>query len=228
MIKVGLTMYSDFARFGSCDIADGLVYSGIDDGGALPYLRQQSGPQATKVGPAYTVEYAPKSDPRPAVQEHYIDSAPSGSIIVIATAEQCQLQVAPFTTLSCSLYGGLMSTRAQHLNCAATVVCGQIRDVAEHCDLEYPVWSYGVGICAPNKQAKVVAINKPLKIGGKYVNPGDVVVADENGVASFSPSLVPKLLDYIPKRVDADNKAAADIKQGEKATVAQKRHRSKI
>lgn len=121
-----------------------------------------------------------------------------------------------------------MSTRAQHLGCSATVVCGQIRDIGEHRSLDYPVWSYGVGICAPNKQAKVVAVNKPLKIGEKTINPGDIVVTDENGVTAFPANLVPQLLDYVPKRVDADTKAAIDIKQGEKAALAQRKHRSQI
>ncbi|GMF60203.1 unnamed protein product [[Candida] boidinii] len=96
----------------------------------------------------------------------------------------------------------------------------------------------------------MVGINVPLEIfvdnypEGAYevIRPGDFIVGDDNGVvrlpASYeadgdsaaesgsgvSPTLQ-AILEYIPKRVAADELVAEDIKAGEKATVAQKHRR---
>lgn len=220
---------SSFEQYTACDAADAMVAAGINNGAAIPYLRQQSGPRRTVAGPAYTVEYAAKDDPRPAVSGHYIDSAPPGSIILIATAANLQIPYAPFTKLNNSLYGGLMSTRARYLGAKGTVVLGSIRDIAEQKALDYPVFSYNVGVCAPNKLAKVVAVNEPLQVGeNQVVNPGDIVVADENGVVAIPQDKVNNALDYIPKRTNADTLAAEDIKSGIPAAKAQKHRRQNL
>lgn len=220
-------MEREFEKYTSCDAADAMVaVGGANDGGAIPFVHQQSGRTgATIAGPAYTVEYAPQSDPRPAVSGHYIDSVPAGAIVLIATAADCQLDYAPYTSLRNSLYGGLMSTRAKYLGAAGTVVLGLIRDIAEHRRLDYPVYSYGLGSCAPNKLAKVVAVNDPIVIGDRTVRPGDVVVADENGVVIVPSDKANACLDYIPLRVKADELAAEDIAGGIPAATAQKNRR---
>lgn len=220
-------MEREFQKYTSCDAADAMVAVGdANDGGAVPFVYQQSGkPGVTVAGPAYTVEYAPLSDPRPAVSGHYIDSVPAGAIVLITTAADCQIDYAPYTNLRNSLYGGLMSTRAKYLGAAGTVVLGLIRDIAEHRRLEYPVFSYGLGSCAPNKLAKVVAVNEPVVIGDRKVRPGDVVVADENGVVIVAANKAQHCLDYIPLRVEADELAAKDIAGGIPAATAQKNRR---
>lgn len=196
-------------------------------------------------GPAYTVLYAPKSDPRPAVSTSYIDEIPQNSVLVLALPPSLQTPHAPFVTVNNALYGGLMSTRANFRGAAGSVVLGRIRDLAEHRDLEYPVWSYGVGLTAPGPVVKVVGINVPVEVvvaapngtESIVVNPNDYIVADENGVVrlpvdhALGPEAlveVALVLEYVPKRVEADQKVSEDIKRGRPAAEAQKFWRSKI
>lgn len=222
-------METQFKKYTSCDAADAMVAVGnSDDGGAIPFVYKRSGPAETVAGPAYTVEYAPLSDPRPAVKNHYIDNVPPGAVILMATSQDCQLPYAPYTTLHNSLYGGLMSTRAKYLGAAGTVVLGLVRDIAEHTSLDYPVFSYGLGSCAPNKLAKVVAVNQPLVVNGRTINPHDVVIADENGVVVVPRTVANRCLDYIPLRVEADQLAAEDIAGGIPAGAAQKTRRRNL
>lgn len=246
-----MSVSSTLAKFTSCDIADALVHFGIKNGGFIPNLTQRSPNKpvgsGSIVGPAYTVLYAPKSDLRPAVSQSYIDEIPKNSVLVIALTENQQLTTAPFVTINNALYGGLMSTRAKYREAVGSVILGRIRDLAEHRDLEYPVWSYGVGTTAPGPVVKVVGINVPLpvKIASidqielefMTIQPGDLVAADENGVvripiehrngpeASIS---LEEVLEYIPKRVDADSKVSHDIKNGRPAAEAQNFWRGKI
>lgn len=243
-------LISVLSKFTPCDVSDSLVQHGISNGGYIPNLLLRSPASAaeqtkTSVGPAYTVLYAPKSDPRPAIKESYIDNIPEDSVLVIGLPPSCQTTNSPYVNVNNALYGGLMSTRAQYRKANGSVILGRIRDLAEHNDLNYPVWSYGVGSAAPGPLVKVVGINVPLdvKVAGIdteesiRINPGDFMIADKNGVVRLPVSGhegkeaeldFESVMDYIPKRVDADTKVSEDIKNGKPAAEAQKFWRSKI
>ncbi|KAI5963714.1 uncharacterized protein KGF55_002594 [Candida pseudojiufengensis] len=233
------------SKFSACDVSDSLNQFGISNGGFIPNLVNRSPVITSKtktsaVGKAYTVLYAPKSDPRPAVKQSYIDQVPEDSIVVIGLPLNIQLTTAPYQKINNALYGGLMSTRAQYRKANGSVILGRIRDLDEHNDLKYPVWSYGVGTSAPGPLVKVVGINVPIEIKVSsidsdkdedilVINPGDYIIADENGVVKLEDNEnLNKILDYIPKRVDADIKVSEDIKTGKPATDSQKFWRGKI
>ncbi|KAK6459453.1 ribonuclease E inhibitor RraA/Dimethylmenaquinone methyltransferase [Scheffersomyces xylosifermentans] len=231
------------SNFTPCDVSDSLNKHGIADGGFIPNLVNRSplvGDKSSAVGKAFTVLYAPKSDPRPAIKGSYIDIVPPGSIVVLGLPLEAQLINAPYVKVNNALYGGLMSTRAKYLGANGSVILGRIRDLDEHNDLEYPVWSYGVGTSAPGPLVKVVGIDVPLQVKVPTleeskpeqvltINPGDYIIADKNGVVRLpDDDKLESVLDYIPKRVDADTKVAADIKSGKPAKESQDLWRSKI
>ncbi|ABN64514.2 predicted protein [Scheffersomyces stipitis CBS 6054] len=229
------------SQFTPCDVSDSLNKHGVSDGGFIPNLVNQS-PVGTgissAVGKAYTVLYAPKSDPRPAIKESYIDLVPADSIVVLGLPLEAQTVQAPYVRVNNALYGGLMSTRARYLGANGSVVLGRIRDLDEHNALKYPVWSYGVGTSAPGPLVKVVGINVPLEVKVASldedhkvltINPGDYLIADKNGVVRLpDDEQLPSILEYIPKRVDADTKVAEDIQNGKPAKESQNLWRSKI
>lgn len=227
------------SKFAACDVSDALNKFGVSDGGFIPNLQNQSPVvgKSSAVGRAYTVLYAPKSDPRPAVTQAYIDSVPKDSFVVIGLPIDCQLTSAPYVKVNNALYGGLMSTRAQYSKANGSVILGRIRDLDEHNDLQYPVWSYGVGTSAPGPLVKVVGINVPLEVkvvGVKEdtilkINPGDYIIGDKNGIVRLEENdELGSILEYIPKRVEADTNVSKDIKEGRPAAEAQKYWRGKI
>lgn len=247
-----MSLRATLGKYTPCDISDALVAFGLKNGGFIPNLVQRS-PIKNKpntgansaVGPAYTVLYAPKSDPRPAVKQMYIDEIPQNSMLVMAVSEELQQTSAPYVKVNNALYGGLMSTRANYRQAAGSVILGRIRDLAEHRDLEYPVWLYGVGTAAGQPAVKVVGINVPISVkvtgvsGEETINvlPEDIIVADENGVVRIPVNhtegpeadiSLDKVLEYIPKRVDADTHVSEDIKAGKPAGESQKYWRGKI
>lgn len=227
-------MFRKLANYSICDISDGLVKYGEKDGGFIPNLIQQSTTD-TVIGKAYTVLYAPVSDPRPEIKEGYIDTVPKDSMLILGLPKEYQMINYPFVKINNALYGGLMSTRAQYLECQGSIILGRIRDPQEHKDLKYPVWSYGIGSTSP-LILKVVGINVPLEVkiadveGERIItiNPQDIIMGDPSGIVKVNPDMVDKLLDYVPKRVDADGKVAQDIKNGRPAKEAQKYWRSRI
>src|SRR5581483_3780491 len=62
------------------------------------------------------------------------------------------------------------------------IVDGPVRDTEDIVRFEFPVWSTRIAPGAVNKGAGAGAVNVPISCGGVVVNPGDVVVADDDGV----------------------------------------------
>ncbi|GMM34377.1 bifunctional 4-hydroxy-4-methyl-2-oxoglutarate aldolase/oxaloacetate decarboxylase [Saccharomycopsis crataegensis] len=243
---------STLKDYSPCDVADALLKFGLPDGGFFPNLNQVSSNDSCSVGVAYTVTYAPMDDPRPELKQvSYIDQAPPGSMIVIGLTRSAQLPGAPYVKITNALYGGLMSTRAKYLEAQGTVVFGRVRDVSEHRALNYNVWSYGTGICAPKGAVKLVAVNEPVEVlvedyynkneegssrkAYKTIYPGDIIIGDENGIARvpvgrdvYDDEWLSKIINYIPKRVEADELVAKDIMDGKKAKESQKIRRANL
>ncbi|CAR29241.1 ZYRO0G04026p [Zygosaccharomyces rouxii] len=223
-----------FDELTPCDVSDGLLNKyKIDNGGYLPNLTQWSGhSKGTIHGKAYTVLFAPANDTRPSV--NYIDSVPQGAFLVIALTRDLQLPYAPYVKPTQAVYGGLMSTRAQYLKAAGTLVFGRIRDLKEHKSLEHPVFSYGVGSCAAKAAVKPIGINVPLEIltsNGEVeiIKPGDYMVGDANGIVKVPSEVeLDSLVGYVRKSVEADELVTTDIKNGRPAKEAQKDRRATL
>lgn len=225
------------SKYATCDMSDALVKHKHKYGGSLPNLKRFSSNSQgkTMVGKAYTVLFAPKDDPREAITGGYIDKLPEDSVLVIATTLNLQKKDAPFTKMSNALYGGLMSTRAQYLKSTGTVVFGRVRDIDEHLELQRDVFAYGLGSAAHGPVVKMVGINVPVEVlvdgypepFTETINPGDIVMGDDNGVVRVpDDDELESLLEYIPKRVQADTLVKEDILKGEACNPAQKKRRA--
>lgn len=81
-----------------------------------------------------------------------------------------------------ALWGGLMTTRAQHLKAAGAVLDGYSRDTPEVLELGLPVFSYGGYSQDQGPRGKVVDYRVPVEINGVRVHPGDIVFGDLDGV----------------------------------------------
>ena len=81
-----------------------------------------------------------------------------------------------------ALWGGLMSTRAQHLKAAGAVLDGYVRDSNEILEIGLPVASRGCYAQDQGPRGKVLDYNVPLIIGQVRVNPGDIIIGDCDGI----------------------------------------------
>lgn len=131
-------------------------------------------PEHKIAGPALTVNLSIDNlvDCMPVLRR-----AEPGDVIVIACHR----------TTRTAMWGGLMSTLSKAAGIAAGIVDGAIRDVDEIRDLDFPVWYRGTvprpSPTAIHNRTEPVQVNVPVVIDGEVINPGDIVVADENGIA---------------------------------------------
>lgn len=96
--------------------------------------------------------------------------AAPGSVVVVESGD-----------LEYALAGGNVCAVAQRRGIAAFVLDGLIRDLAEVRDAGFPVFGRGV-IPIPGTKTGIGALQVPVRCGGVLVAPGDIVVADEDGV----------------------------------------------
>jgi RraA family protein len=86
--------------------------------------------------------------------------------------------------LNNAVIGGILTFYAAKIGVAGIVIDGAIRDVAEIREREFPVYARGVTHRGPYKDGPG-EINVTVSVGGMVVNPGDVVVGDQDGVLAI-------------------------------------------
>lgn len=92
-------------------------------------------------------------------------------------------------TVSC--LGGGVSYALQKAGAVAAIIDGPCNDPYEIIDYDFPVWSRGISTITTRLYNTGGAFNVPVCIGGAVVQPGDAVLADDNGVVFLSPESVP-------------------------------------
>jgi 4-hydroxy-4-methyl-2-oxoglutarate aldolase len=127
------------------------------------------------VGPAATVlEAATDEFVPPQHALDLIDEAPRGSVIVISIAGG---------EPNVAVWGGLMTAGAVANDHAGAVLDGGVRDLGEiRRDYDFPVYARDVSPGTTLGRFKTVASQVPVEVGGVVVHPGDIIVADIDGV----------------------------------------------
>ena len=112
-------------------------------------------------------------------------TAPGDNLMVHAAIEQAQdgdiIVVVPATDSPYGFIGELMATQMQVRGVRAYVTTGGVRDTAELRVMGFPVWSAYVSARGTVKDT-AGSVNVPVVLDGVVVHPGDVVVADDDGV----------------------------------------------
>ena len=87
--------------------------------------------------------------------------------------------------VSRALVGEIMMTSALVRGAAGFVMDGAVRDVDAFEQHQFPCWARGVNLRGPYKNGPGT-INLPVQVGGLWVNPGDIVVGDADGVVAVA------------------------------------------
>jgi regulator of RNase E activity RraA len=93
-----------------------------------------------------------------------------------------------------AIVGSILSFYAASIGVVGIVIDGAIRDVAEIREREFPVYARGVTHRGPYKDGPG-EINVTVSVGGMVVNPGDIVVGDQDGLLAIPQDGVEALID---------------------------------
>lgn len=120
-------------------------------------------------------------------------SVPAGGINMVklgaaATKPGDVLVVSAQGYIEAALWGGNLTFGLQSRGVVGAVFDGAVRDVTEIRALEFPIHARTVVTSAADVDAPRGEVNVPIACGGTVVNPGDIVVGDEDGVVVVPPS----------------------------------------
>jgi regulator of RNase E activity RraA len=115
--------------------------------------------------------------------------------------------------LNNAVVGGILTFYAATIGLAGVIIDGAIRDVAQIREREFPVYARGVTHRGPYKDGPG-EINVPISIGGMPVNPGDVVVGDQDGLLAIPQLGIEELIDKARGILAAEAETMRAMKDG--------------
>lgn len=167
------TIIARFHKVATASVADA-----VDKiAGKRGYMGHEIKPRINElkvVGPAVTVLEAPTDEfvpPQHALD--LIDECAPGSVMCISVGGETDVAV----------WGGLMTAGAVANELAGAVLDGGVRDITEiRRDYNFPIYARSVSPGTTLGRHKTLHAQVPVEIGGVMVHPGDIIVADIDGV----------------------------------------------
>jgi len=156
-------------------------------------------------GPAFTVRTARHDN---LMLHAAIYRAEPGDVIVVEAGDDAM-----------AVAGGNVCAIAQKRGVAGFVIDGVIRDIGESRDKNFPLFARGRSPIPASKEGPG-EINHPIRCGGVVVHPGDVVIADDEGIVVVPLARAEEVLKKAQAKADADSKTSLE--------AWEKNHRSKI
>lgn len=158
--------------------------------GAMPLA---SG-QGRQVGRAFTMRFVPAredlSSPAawssPRSTRIAVEEMPAGSVVVVDA----------MGVTDAGILGDILCARMRYRGVAALVTDGVVRDIAGVQSTGLPVWARGVAAPAAVNSLTFVGWQDPIACGGVAVFPGDIMVADDDGVVLIPDAYLPEVLAH--------------------------------
>jgi len=156
-----------FADLPTSNISDNMLRHYGEGAQLRPYHRG-----GKLVGPAFTVKTRPGDN---LLTHKAIDMAAPGDVILVDAGG----------ALDHAIIGEIMTSHAKKRGVAGMIIDGAIRDLDAIAASDFPVYACGVTHRGPYKDGPG-EINVQISIAGMVVNPGDIIVADADGVIAIS------------------------------------------
>jgi 4-hydroxy-4-methyl-2-oxoglutarate aldolase len=193
-------LIAEAARYGIADLYEAL---GVNVGRALlmdPNMRAVT-PGARIAGQAVTAQNYPGDN---LFLYGGLDVIKPGQVLVMTNGGGWQG----------AQMGDVSATYAQQRRIHGMIVDGPVRDVDAIREMNFPVWSTSISVSHPEKRGPG-SVNQPIVVAGVRVEPGDVIVADGDGVLAIPPPLLTEAIDGARVRTEREQGYKDRIRRGE-------------
>jgi 4-hydroxy-4-methyl-2-oxoglutarate aldolase len=199
-------------RFTSAVVCDALDAAGFPNQSPRIALRQLTVP-GVLVGRCKTTLWADMAhvDPKPYELElKAVDTCQPEDILIAAAGG----------SMRSGIWGELLSTAARNAGCVGAIVDGAVRDVRQMAEMKFPVYALGTIIYDSKDRQRVIDIDVPVEIDGVAFHPGDLVIADLDGIVVVPRAVEAEVVQAAWAKVNAENEVRDAIKAGMPATDA--------
>jgi 4-hydroxy-4-methyl-2-oxoglutarate aldolase len=165
-----------------------------------PYMRPIY-PTAKIGAPAITVSCQPGDN---LMIHAAVEVVQPGDVLVVTTTAES----------TDGMFGDLLGSSLRARGCAGLIIDAGVRDVTDLTAMEFPVWSKAISAQGTVK-ATAGSVNIPVVCAGALVNPGDVIVADVDGVVVVPRAEAAEVAKLSDQRRIKEEKNRAQLKAGQ-------------
>jgi regulator of RNase E activity RraA len=122
------------------------------------------------------------------------------------------------------IWGELLSTAARNRGCVGVIADGAVRDVVRMRQMQFPAFARGTVVYDSKDRQRVIDLDVPVQIDGVTFAPGDLVIADDDGVVVVPRRVEAAVVRRAWEKVHAENEVRDAIAAGLLATDAFKKY----